>query len=658
MTTLSAEQIADFARAAGFSGNALVTAVAVAIAESGGRTDAKGDVSLQTATWGPSIGLWQIRSLNAEKGRGSARDELANYDPGHNARSAYSIAGGGTNFKPWSTYNGGQYKAHLAAAQTAAGQVGNRSGSPGSVTSFAGDVSFPVRSDSELSVEPLVPRDISTLLIRGQPVLTSTGDMATRASVDFSTDGISEISVTFADPELAIWESTQISYPTEVDWEDWKLEIAGVSTPGWQNGIWYTTLHIWPRGLVNLQKLKGRQRSGVSPAEWIAAEAALQGISVISYEAPNQNRGSQSIGPDDSDIFGSGSTDTPKDVESAWNTMQRLAKEDGCWLFSYFDRTLIYGKPTLMVSAMSYLDVGFRGSVKNDPAFDFNNIEANAMLERGTKSTSPSLSRMPSENLVIQRTGTVSLPRWRGERVRPGMGLRLPRFARMDLGEVEPYIVTNVSWDAADNGLGDVSVRFERAVDPAGTPQVSLGEPIPADIGDATGSDGISKGTKSANDFVAWALRQVGDKYVWGATPNASDPNPTSFDCSALVQWAAAQTGVSIGRTTYAQYPSCIPITAEKAAQTRGALLFFDDLTHVVISLGNGHATVEARGAKYGVVTYRIEGRGFTKGGLIKGMNYGNGGSEQSSVFDFNRGNGPFGGLPYSVQNGIAIPDF
>lgn len=116
MTALTPAQIAVHARAAGFSGEDLVTAVAVALGESGGRTDAKGDVGLQTGTWGPSIGLWQIRSINAERGRGTTRDELANYDPGHNARAAYTLYRE-HGFQPWTIFNNGAYRNHLNEAR-------------------------------------------------------------------------------------------------------------------------------------------------------------------------------------------------------------------------------------------------------------------------------------------------------------------------------------------------------------------------------------------------------------------------------------------------------------------------------------------------------------------------------------------------------------
>lgn len=49
------------------------------------------------------------------------------------------------------------------------------------------------------------------------------------------------------------------------------------------------------------------------------------------------------------------------------------------------------------------------------------------------------------------------------------------------------------------------------------------------------------------------ALSRLGRPYVWGAT------GPNQFDCSGLVQWAYAQAGVHLDRTTYQQINEGIP---------------------------------------------------------------------------------------------------
>jgi hypothetical protein len=115
----TALQIAGYAHNAGWTGQDLVVAVAVALAESGGDPKKRGDTSLQTSEWGPSIGLWQIRSLNAEKGHGTTRDEIANLDPQTNANHAYSIWKS-QGWGPWSAHNNRTYLLYMPVASAGA----------------------------------------------------------------------------------------------------------------------------------------------------------------------------------------------------------------------------------------------------------------------------------------------------------------------------------------------------------------------------------------------------------------------------------------------------------------------------------------------------------------------------------------------------------
>ena len=90
---LSAAQIAQYASNAGFEGDDLVTAVAIALAESSGNPGAVGDN-------GTSIGLWQIHyTVHPEF------DSNQLTDPQYNANSAYSLySRRGNSFNDWSTY--------------------------------------------------------------------------------------------------------------------------------------------------------------------------------------------------------------------------------------------------------------------------------------------------------------------------------------------------------------------------------------------------------------------------------------------------------------------------------------------------------------------------------------------------------------------------
>jgi hypothetical protein len=141
MPTLSGPEIAAIAHEAKFSGDALVTALAISKAESGWRTDAH---CLNCAgVREDSRGLWQINVLAHPQ---YDKERLLT-DPLYNAQAAYAISGQGHNFRPWSTYyrptNAPRYKAFLPEAKAAADTVGATSsggggGVVGAVTDAAG----------------------------------------------------------------------------------------------------------------------------------------------------------------------------------------------------------------------------------------------------------------------------------------------------------------------------------------------------------------------------------------------------------------------------------------------------------------------------------------------------------------------------------------
>ena len=105
--------------------------------------------------------------------------------------------------------------------------------------------------------------------------------------------------------------------------------------------------------------------------------------------------------------------------------------------------------------------------------------------------------------------------------------------------------------------------------------------------------------------FVEAARNQIGDTYRFGAEAAADDANPTAFDSSELVEWAAEQAGFhDMPDGSWNQYRylhdagAAVPVA--EALQTRGALVFgfsSDPLdpdggrptrAYVGISLGNG----------------------------------------------------------------------
>ncbi len=127
MATLSPAQIAEYAHDAGFRGQDLTVAVAVALAESGGNPKAHNPVAPDD-----SYGLWQI---NMYRGMGPERREQFDldsnrelFDPEENARAAWEISGRGQSFGPWSTYTNGAYKQYLDEARRGVRNMGDKPG--------------------------------------------------------------------------------------------------------------------------------------------------------------------------------------------------------------------------------------------------------------------------------------------------------------------------------------------------------------------------------------------------------------------------------------------------------------------------------------------------------------------------------------------------
>ncbi|MFF5605554.1 NlpC/P60 family protein [Streptomyces cellulosae] len=80
---------------------------------------------------------------------------------------------------------------------------------------------------------------------------------------------------------------------------------------------------------------------------------------------------------------------------------------------------------------------------------------------------------------------------------------------------------------------------------------------------------------------VAAARSALGRPYVWGAN------GPSGFDCSGLTQWAYAQAGVALPRTSQAQryVGRQVPLSE---ARPGDLVLYRADASHVAMYMGNG----------------------------------------------------------------------
>ena len=105
---LAQSDIRTMAIQVGFSESAADVISSIAMAESGGDTEAVGDRHL-----GVSCGLTQV-NLRWHPEWNKLGVDIC--DPATNLRAAYQISNNGTDFKPWSTYSSGAYKKFMPTA--------------------------------------------------------------------------------------------------------------------------------------------------------------------------------------------------------------------------------------------------------------------------------------------------------------------------------------------------------------------------------------------------------------------------------------------------------------------------------------------------------------------------------------------------------------
>jgi cell wall-associated NlpC family hydrolase len=84
-----------------------------------------------------------------------------------------------------------------------------------------------------------------------------------------------------------------------------------------------------------------------------------------------------------------------------------------------------------------------------------------------------------------------------------------------------------------------------------------------------------------AGAAVRYAMAQVGDAYVWGAT------GPSAYDCSGLTMMAWAQGGVGLPHSSSAQQGSGRRV-AESDLQPGDLVFYYSPVHHVGMYIGNG----------------------------------------------------------------------
>lgn len=104
--------------------------------------------------------------------------------------------------------------------------------------------------------------------------------------------------------------------------------------------------------------------------------------------------------------------------------------------------------------------------------------------------------------------------------------------------------------------------------------------------------------SERAKGALRYALAQLGKRYRMGAA------GPSAFDCSGLTMASYASVGISIPRTSQAQFRVGRPVSRGDL-QPGDLVFFYSGISHVGIYMGNG-IMVDARNSRVGVVYTNI----------------------------------------------------
>lgn len=614
MTTLRPDQVALLVRQAGWPnptvrGETLhVIMTAVCFAESGGRVEVVNSIGC--------VGLWQI---NAPVHRKYDRRLLAS-DPAYNCRAALEIYNA-QGLGAWSAYTNGAWRTHITAARrgvaeaaavngNAASPAASSSGSPSAPAVTYGPSQPQVVTAGQgrpLAADAEMWEPISGLRVMGQ---TQVGDYSRLVigspTFEEGIDTIPHLKFTLVDPwgDLVWQHRTILRKGSRVQYKDRNFRIdtqnftAGSHTTG---QLEVTCIDDIAYAMMNLTG--PRTASGQGAVQWLAQEMRLAGIPPDQYllgeSVPSQSVISRDV-PDQAGSAGAGQAAT------AWTTGVRLAKELGKRFFISGNR-LVFGSAAFAMrwTAPGPIEV-VSSAMSNAPGLRMLGI--------------PSLSTVSVSGKGEAQQVVFRVPVNRAKYFRPGVPLLIRYVTFVATDERRPFIVTKV--------VHSLGVDTDGAEITAMVPIELVPEPPPApaaaNSGSSSSGSSVSGGGADGQvaRFVALALQQTGDRYVYGAEARASDPDPRAWDCSELVEWAAGQAGISprvpdgsgAQRSHCERYGTMISLAAARA--TKGALLFQPG--HVAISLGSGK-TIEAMNPSAGVRQGNFDGRGWTGAARIPG---------------------------------------
>lgn len=609
MTVLRPDQVAAIVKRAGWPNPTIrgeklhVIMTAVAGAESGYRVEVVNSIGC--------AGLWQI---NAPVHRKYDRRRLTS-DALYNCKAALEIYRG-QGLGAWSAYTNGSWRKYLSAARRAVARASAVVGKPSTGTASAASrpaVTYGPKQSAvtragrvrALAIDEETWEPITGLRIMGR---SQVGDYSRLVigspTFEAGIDTIPYLKFTLVDPWGGyLWrQKTILTKGSRVQYKGYNFRIDGLTFAAGSHATGQLEVTAVDDIAYALMRLHGpRTASGQGAVHWLAQEMRLAGVNPATYflgeSVPSQSTISRDV-PDQTGGAGTGQ------AASAWTTGVRLGKELGKRFF-ISGRRLLFGSAAFSMRWSSTGPLEVTSSNLANPA-------PLRMLDIPTLST----VSVGSKGEVQQITFKVPLNR--AKFFRPGAPLTIHHVTGVAAKKARTFMVSKISHTlGVDTDGAEITAIVPTELDPEPPTAESTANGRPSASGTYTSGGGADG---QVARFVSLALAQAGDRYQWGA--EASGPNPRSFDCSELVEWAAGRAGISprVPDGSANQKAHCqrhrTMISSTTARGTKGALLFAPG--HVAISLGNGK-TIEAMNPAQGVRQGNFAGRNWNAYAKIPG---------------------------------------
>lgn len=471
---------------------------------------------------------------------------------------------------------------------------------------------------------------IRNVTLRGGKLPVDVAQACYTATMDLTSDAVSQAQLEFLDPDLTISRNGLFQLGAFADVDGAKLAIAGIEIGQGPSGVPRVQVTFRSRGVMSLQARRGVLIMTLASAtDFIKAESAAVGLKVVAKPTASRAQVARDIPLP---------TDTADTTQaSSWTTFTRLAQEEGFEVFEV-NGTVFFGPPTYLANNTGTpVRVDWEQPAQGQAGWSADQETYKALGVPTVYTTTDARKKT---------TVSVSVPWFRRNEFNPGKRLDLRGMPGLPKGVL---MITENSYPLTDEGACAISAMTP--IDPvldqipgiAGGDIADIAPPAGGKTGGATSvttlPDGtiivtgvnnpnLPIGTKLASDFVGWSLTCQGDSYIYGATVDLSDLNPQAEDCSLLVQWSLTRVGISYPRFSGNQFTQGTPITVAQAKQIRGALLFISTNVepfpngnqHVGISLGDGR-TMEARDTAEGVHVFTSD-PGWDCAALVPGLIY------------------------------------